>query len=247
MNPLAIGLTLLLAVWMSQQALGATDEAKCSATSQAAPLVVELFTSEGCSSCPPADRWLSGLRGRKDVVALAFHVTYWDRLGWKDRFASAEATERQSLLARVAGASNVYTPQVVASGQDWTRWPHLPTPNRPTPVSLSLARLGDQVTASIGHRSDGADGPLAGYWAVIEDGHASRVSAGENAGENLRHDHVVRLYRPVAPWSGRSALQSTLSVTPGDPRYPRRVVFVVTDGPLGRPLNALALDCGGGH
>lgn len=245
MKPLWINAAVVLGAWCLSQAVYAAGDAQCEANSQAAPLVVELFTSEGCSSCPPADRWLSSLRGRKDVVALAFHVTYWDRLGWKDRFGSHEATERQSLLARSAGARNVYTPQVLVSGQDWTRWPRLPDKDRLPPVALSLARLGDQVTATIGHRGDGSGAPLAGYWAVIEDGHASRVTAGENAGEDLRHDHVVRLYRPVAPWSGRTGSKSTLSVTTGDPLFPRRVVFVVTDGPLGRPLNALALDCGG--
>ena len=83
----------------------ASAQPTCSATSGAtAPLVVELYTSEGCSSCPPADRWLSTLKGRPDVLALAFHVNYWDRLGWPDRFASVEATERQHKLAQLAGS-----------------------------------------------------------------------------------------------------------------------------------------------
>src|ERR1700709_639060 len=75
--------------------------------------VVELYTSEGCSSCPPADRWLSGFKADPSTVALAFHVDYWDRLGWKDRFASAAFTERQSRQQAVNGARFSYTPQVV--------------------------------------------------------------------------------------------------------------------------------------
>ena len=91
----------------------------CKAGSGAtAPVVVELYTSEGCSSCPPADRWLSTLKGRPDVLALAFHVDYWDRLGWPDRFATAEGTARQWALARRDGSPQVYTPQVRVNGRD---------------------------------------------------------------------------------------------------------------------------------
>lgn len=87
--------------------------------------VVELYTSEGCSSCPPADRWLASAfppGTRVDVVALAFHVDYWDRLGWSDRFASAAASERQALAARSNAAAFVYTPQVLLQGRDFRGW-----------------------------------------------------------------------------------------------------------------------------
>ena len=84
---------------------------------------------------------------------------------------------------------------------------------------------------------------LGGYWAVLEDNHVSRVSAGENRGETLRHDHIVRLYQPVAAWAGGEAQRWTLPVLPGDKAYPRRVAFVVTDPATQRPLQALALDC----
>ena len=116
----------------------------CSAQAAAAPTVVELYTSEGCSSCPPADRWLSTLKGRPDLVALAFHVNYWDKLGWPDRFASAAYTERQRALMRPSGASYVYTPQVIVNGQDWRGWPTLPAARRaaaPAPA-LTLSRDG---------------------------------------------------------------------------------------------------------
>ena len=104
--------------------LFAAPTAACRAESGTrAPLVVELYTSEGCSSCPPADRWLSTLKGRPDVLALAFHVNYWDHLGWPDRFASPEMTARQRDSARLAGIRSVSTPQVVVQGRDWTAWP----------------------------------------------------------------------------------------------------------------------------
>src|SRR3954463_10318658 len=91
----------------------------CQAASSArVPVVVELYTSEGCDSCPPADRWLSTLKDQPDVFAAAFHVDYWDRLGWKDRFASGRYTERQAQLQAADGARSSYTPQVRVNGAD---------------------------------------------------------------------------------------------------------------------------------
>ena len=206
-----------------------------------APTVVELYTSEGCSSCPPADQWLSTLKGKPDVLALAFHVNYWDRLGWPDRFASAEATNRQHELAQRAGSRQVYTPQVVVNGRDWRVWPKLPGATA-SPVSLTLTREGDTVTAQVSAMRSAAT-QLSGYWAVLEDQHLSKVRAGENAGETLRHDHVVRLYKPVPVWAAAQGASMQLSVSRGVPEHPRRVVFVVTDGATLRPLQAVALAC----
>lgn len=226
----------------------------CRAVSGASvPTVVELYTSEGCSSCPPADRWLSSLKGRADVVALAFHVGYWDRLGWADRYALPEGTTRQHEWARRNDSPSVYTPQVLADGRDWRGWPRLPAPQlqpQPQPQSgpvprLQLDRSGDTVTATVEAAADpaAAGRRIAGYWAVVEDGHSSRVGAGENAGETLRHDHVVRLYRPVAAWSAALPQRLRLEVSAGVAAHPRRVVFVVTDAAGQRPLQALALGC----
>ncbi len=207
------------------------------------PVVVELYTSEGCSSCPPADRWLSTLRGRADVLALAFHVTYWDRLGWPDRFGAAEHTLRQQLLAQRAGSRQTYTPQVVVQGQDWRRWPALPEPRAlPGTPALTLERQGDRVVATVS-AAPSAPPRLAGYWAVLEDRHSSRVTAGENAGETLQHDHVVRLYRPVPDWAATAGAASSIAVAGGDAAHARRVAFVVSDAASGRPLQALALGC----
>ena len=212
----------------------------CSAKSAAAPMVVELYTSEGCSSCPPADRWVSTLKGRSDTIALAFHVSYWDKLGWPDRFASPAFTERQHQRAAQAGSSVVYTPQVVVDGRDWRAWPRLPPrSDKSAGVTLTLTQQGVAVTALV----DAAPGlpQLSGYWAVLEDQHVSKVRAGENAGETLRHDHVVRLYKPVASWPGASVQRTSLEVTVGSTEHPRRAVFVVTDPTTQRPLQALVL------
>jgi len=220
----------------------ATD-GQCSAHSSAQPpAVIELYTSEGCSSCPPADRWLSTLKGRSDVIAMAFHVNYWDRLGWPDRFATPATTERQHRLAQSSGSGYVYTPQVLLNGRDWRNWSGTSPARLPaSPVPLTLKREGNTVTASIGPAAD----RLAGYWAVLEDGHSSRVRAGENAGETLKHDHVVTLYRAVDAWPARDAAkQFTLGLPPATSGGPaRRVVFVVTDAASQRPVQALALGC----
>lgn len=208
---------------------------------QTAPLVVELYTSEGCSSCPPADRWLATLKGRDDVLALAFHVDYWDRLGWADRFASAEATRRQYAWASVFGTDTVYTPQVVAQGRDWRGWPRLPAVDRAAPLALTLARDGHRVTATVGAATPQMR--VGGYWAVLEDGHASRVAAGENRGETLRHDHVVRLHRAVPEWTAADTRRWTIDVLPGDAAHARHVAFVVVDARTQRPLQAARLSC----
>jgi hypothetical protein len=221
-------------------AVAADAPQPCRAQSAASPpAIVELYTSEGCSSCPPADRWLSGLKGRSDVLALAFHVNYWDRLGWPDRFANAQTTERQHRLQRASGAAHVYTPQVVLNGRDWRQWSAGGLkPLADSRITIALERHGHTVSARIG---DAGDASLAGYWAVLEDGHESRVRAGENAGSTLKHDHVVTLYRPVASIAG----PLTLELSPAAPREStRRVAFVVTEASGLRPLQAAVLRCG---
>jgi hypothetical protein len=223
-------------------AVHAASAATCNVRSGATPLpVVELYTSEGCSSCPPADRWLSTLKAEPDAaLALGFHVGYWDYLGWPDRFASAEHTERQRRLQVASGAPYVYTPQVVVNGRDWRGWPR-PLPARPAgpaPV-IKLERSGaQQYTVSV----PALDQRAAGYWAVLEDGHRSAVRAGENAGATLQHDHVVRLYRPLPPWPAGAATRWQLTLTtPADAATPRRVAFVLTDEHRQRPLQAVVL------
>jgi hypothetical protein len=252
---------LLLAVALVGSCLATTSwaaDATCRATSTTpAPTVIELYTSEGCSSCPPADRWLSRLKGRADVVPLAFHVTYWDRLGWPDRFASPDYTARQHEAATRAGRAQVYTPQVMSAGRDWPSWNNWPG-NTPLPsaraaaaakaaVLVQLQREGDKVTAQVQPLTVGADGgaapKLSGYFVVVEDNHTSQVKSGENAGETLRHDHVVRLLRPVPAWAAAQGTQATLTVNADVPAHPRRVVFVVQDAATQLPLQAVVLGC----
>jgi len=238
--------------------LGAAATAHCAAATASCSVrsgatvtpVVELFTSEGCNSCPPADRWMSTLKAEPGVVALAFHVDYWDRLGWKDRFASPAYTQRQTQTQSSSGARFNYTPQVLLDGADRKDWPRIATPlssaqrQRPTArVDITLTHEADRFSATVVPRS-GAPARLAAYWAVTENGHSTAVKAGENEGVTLKHDYVVREYRPVAAWNGASP--ATLRFEPGTPRdaaHPAEVNLVVVDADSGNPLQALKLGC----
>ena len=212
--------------------------------------VVELYTSEGCSSCPPADQWLSRLKADPGVVALAFHVDYWDRLGWKDRFASAAHTQRQAQSQRSSGARFSYTPQVIVDGADRPGWSRASPPSsangRPVAsVDVSLSRDGKRYSASVA-AAPGAPARLAAYWAVTEQGHVSQVKAGENEGTTLKHDHVVREYKTVDAWRAAPnapallAFESTLAA---DTAHARSVNLVIVDADSGRPVQALKLGC----
>jgi hypothetical protein len=223
---------------------GAVYAQACSVESGAqAPVVVELYTSEGCNSCPPADRWLSTLKDKPGVLAAAFHVDYWDRLGWKDRFASPRFTERQAQVQAAAGARYSYTPQVRVNGSDWRRWPELPSVAGPAPVYLALQRDGDQVDVKVEPTSD-TGRRWALWWAALEDGHDSDVKAGENIGVRLHHDHVVRHYGSIAPWSG-PLVQRVAVPAQGEGGRALRVIMVVTDAASGAIAQAVQLRCGG--
>lgn len=225
----------------------------CTASSPARAAVVELYTSEGCNSCPPADRWLSRLKGQSGVVALAFHVDYWDRLGWKDRFASPAYTQRQAQQQAVNGARFSYTPQVVLDGVDQPRWsgiaPEALARGEPVrqaaPVDITLAQDGAQVRAVVQTRAS-APPRLAAYWAVTENDHRTAVKAGENEGATLLHDFVVRRFVEVAPWSSASGEPTTLrlDVPAIGAAGPRQTVnLVVLDAATRRPVQAAKLGC----
>jgi len=167
--------------------------------------LVELYTSEGCSSCPPADRWLSALAARGDprVVPVAFHVTYWDELGWKYRFADRRYTTRQHDLAQARGASFVYTPQVAIGGSEPRRWSDaraveeaLASLDRQRPaarITLESSPVGPQgIAGTASLEVAAASAGIELFVVLTQDGLASRVTAGENRGERLEHRAVAR-------------------------------------------------------
>ena len=187
----------------------AADAATCTAASGATRnSLLELYTSEGCSSCPPADRWLSQLPGDPGVVPLAFHVDYWDRLGWRDPYAQAAFSQRQR--ARNSGLGWVYTPQVMLDGTDFRNW-HRGLPARSNaPAEVGLALTLDQTPERIEVQADSRFASSAAargaglYLALYENRLSSKVTAGENAQRTLHHDRVVRqLVGPLDPLRAR--------------------------------------------
>ncbi len=210
------------------------------------PTVVELYTSEGCSSCPPADRWLTGLKSRDGVVALAFHVDYWDSLGWKDRFAQPQFTQRQNASQRTSGARFAYTPQVLVDGHDTPNWSGVATSSLagrgPATVALKLERDGPALHLVV-QPGAGAPAKLGGFVAVVDDNNLTKVGAGENRGETLRQDGVVR---ELLPWTAAAGQASTLEFTPTttpEPGATRHWVAVASDPASGRTLQAVTLAC----
>ena len=222
----------------------ASPAAQCHARSPATLTpVIELYTSEGCSSCPPADRWLSTLKDDAaggGVVPQAFHVAYWDYIGWIDRFADPAHTQRQRQVAAWNRLQTIYTPQVVRNGQDWRGWRNAPAGNEPAKARIELRRTGDDAFAAIVTPLD-ANASWSAYWTVTEHGHASKVKAGENAGELLRHDFVVRQYVPAGAHRGPASL--TVRTIAAHAQHPRQVNLVVFDARTGRTLQALSLHC----
>ncbi len=248
----AAALALLTADGAHAQAGG------CAATSgPATAALVELYTSEGCSSCPPADRWLSALRasglGPDRLVPLALHVDYWDYIGWKDPFAKALFSARQRELAAIARSRVVYTPQVVLAGKDYRGWSSQKSfAQAVTAVNGAASRA--RVELALGPAGAGATALRAAaavpapadresaalYVALYENGVSNRVSAGENRGATLTHDYVVRdWWGPVGLDSaGNVALERSLSTQ----RVARGgVAAFVQSRRSGEVLQALAL------
>lgn len=155
--------------------------------------LLELFTSEGCSSCPPAEKWMSELRVHprlwKDFVPVAFHVDYWDRLGWKDRFAKPAFTGRQHAYAQLWRSGSVYTPAFVLSGREW-RGRSVPSALGEKPGVLTVAVAGDQ-TLTATFRPERRFDAVELHVALLGLDLQTRVRAGENRGRELRHDFVA--------------------------------------------------------
>ena len=207
------------------------------------PVVVELFTSQGCSSCPPANTYLNEMsRGRRDVLALAFHVTYWDRLGWRDPFSMEAATDRQAVYGRRFGDGS-YTPEMVvdgaasAVGSDRSQVGSAienAKRNGRTAAAVNVTRNGDQVSIEVGAGSGQGRILLIGF----DHEHTTAIGRGENGGRTLTEANVVRSFRPVGQWSGAAVRLNE--------RFPQgQDVAVVLEAPDGRIIGAGRLAAGG--
>lgn len=159
-------------------------------------VMIELYTSEGCSSCPPAEHFLNRLvknkRLWKTYVPLAFHVDYWDYLGWRDRFASAANSQRQRHYARIHAAPTVYTPEFFVNGREWRRgfFNSLPASNTASVGILKLSLHKQQLDAQFIPQGT-VDSPLVLHVARLGMQLNSQIKAGENTGRDLRHEFVV--------------------------------------------------------
>jgi hypothetical protein len=188
----AFGLTLLALIFIGDAA-------------QAQPVVVELFTSQGCSSCPPANASLAAISNRPDVLALSFGVTYWDYLGWKDTFAKPEFTQRQIRYERGLGHDGPFTPQIVVNGSTDTVGDSLGNVEH----IVAAAHLeGPQIKLNGTTVLVGAAAPTssADVWLVRYDPRTINVSVarGENEGVTLPHKNVVRELTRLGSWSGQA-------------------------------------------
>ena len=232
----------VIAIVMPGMALAAPGMCEVKSGDRLIP-VIELYTSEGCSSCPPADQWLSTLKGAP-VVAQAFHVAYWDYIGWKDLFANPAYTLRQKDIAVANNLSGIYTPQVVRNGRDWRTW-RMPwsaiDTKAPAKASITLRSSVSADTYQALVTPDKPHRAWTAYWTVTEHNHSSRVKAGENAGEYLKHDFVVRQYVPVGRFEGAQPL--TLNAIAAQTDHPRQINLVVSDVQSGEILQALSLQC----
>lgn len=174
-----------------------------------APVVVELFTSQGCSSCPPADAFLTDLAGqRPDVLPLAFHITYWNHLGWKDPYALDLATARQREYARHLGEDGIYTPQMVVDGTTG-----FVGSNRPQGLAAIAAAAGKSVPVSV--TRDGSTllitvGPGTGQARVLlvgfDPSHQTAIGRGENSGRTLTESNIVRSLTQLGAWTGSAIM-----------------------------------------
>lgn len=200
MNKILLVIWLLLPMNLLAQEVGTVK------SPQHRVAVLELYTSEGCSSCPPADRFLSNLKAEgisdQQLIPMAFHVTYWDFIGWKDRFANKQFDERQHERAGKNKQDTVYTPQFIFAGEDYRRFAsfsddinRLISQRASVDLELNVEKRSDTLLLNL--KSDISRSQLkkvSFYIVLVENNLSSNVEDGENEGERLQHDYVVRQF-----------------------------------------------------
>ncbi|MEP6883240.1 MAG: DUF1223 domain-containing protein [Gammaproteobacteria bacterium] len=221
-----------------QNPLVAATLLSCAVAAQAQPrpAVIELFTSEGCSSCPPAEAYLGELAQRPDVLALAFHVDYWDDLGWRDRFELTEATPRQRLYAKALRLPSIYTPQLMVDGRvDFVGNDRaaiskaLAEPRQGVAVVFAV-RDGD-IQIDVGAQDGGrpCDVLLVTYLRSA----TSAIGRGENAGRTLTEFNIVRSLQNLGHWTGQAQqYHATVKLLPSDATDVAVLVQPAGQGPV---------------
>ena len=187
------------------------------------PVVVELFTSQGCSSCPPADALMHDLAKRSDVIALALHVDYWDYIGWKDEFADPAHAKRQRGYAVAAGRRSVYTPQMIINGETDIVGARPMELSRmiaehaaqPETVSLDVVRDGDDL--KIAAEAKAAQGPFVVHMLRYTPNRTAKITRGENAGHTLSYANVTEDWKILTQWDGATTLELTANVSGDKP------------------------------
>jgi hypothetical protein len=217
-------------------------------------VLVELFTSEGCSSCPPADQLLGRLRQEMagkgiEVIPLGFHVDYWNSLGWQDRFSSADFSRRQEQYALSLGLEGPYTPQMIVNGSTefvGSNAAHAQSAITAAASGAAQAEIAISLKSAdrvvIGIKVPPRSGMVNVALAVTEDNLASKVGAGENNGRELHHAAVVREFRPLGHFSGETyKTEALLAIAKEWKRGDLRVVAFVQQGNTGKVLGAASV------
>jgi hypothetical protein len=214
------------------------------ASAQRSPVLVELFTSQGCSSCPPADAILAEIAGRPGVVALALHVDYWDYLGWRDSFGQAAHSRRQRAYAKAAGSRSIYTPQMIVQGvdrvvgADYDEVTRLIAAHqaRPPAAALEAVRDGRRLRIRVTPASPAGAGASEVYVVRFLPRERVAIAHGENAGHEIDYTNIVTDWTPVARWDGRSDAELALDIAGPDP-----VAVIVQRERLGPVVTAARL------
>jgi peptide-methionine (R)-S-oxide reductase len=235
------GVCLLVAATSAGRSTVALTEVR---SGPARVALIELYTSEGCSSCPPADGWLSKLATDphlwKDVVPVAFHVDYWDYLGWQDVFAKPTFSERQRDYAETWKSPRIYTPGFVMNGAEWLGWREQKSFSAAAGNAGVLALELSGTAASIRFEPAGKIARGTAHVALLGTGLTRKILSGENKGRTLTHDFVVLDYQRTTlinekgAWVGRSALLHKSQLAPS--RY--AIAVWITDGERGAPIQA---------
>ena len=208
------------------------------------PVVVELYTSQGCSSCPPADEMLTELSGRTDVIALALHVDYWDYIGWVDEFANPQNTRRQQDYARAAGETTIYTPQFVIAGVDIVVGARgmevvdLIALHRMEKyaVDVDLTWSGDVLTVEVETDTSATDGGYVVQLAQIMPAQSVDIRRGENAGKTISYSSVVQSLEVLGQWDGMASFALDADVSGAE-----QIAVIVQRGTSGPVVGAAKL------